>query len=406
MIMKHLKASLLLILLVIISCTLFKGDVKAGNGNFFKEYSSKDSYVDEEYNFTLKYKCRLTIYMKGEKKYEEDDYFDDEGLYVKIYNSDEDSIYLYDDVFVEEISLTDWYQEIIIVEPGKYTLCVGSDGPYYVSLSGEYYPELSWDDIELEEGKTQTLKVYGTSSEVNWSSSKKSVATVSKKGVVKAKKAGKAVITAKCGKYTLKCKVTVKKPILYKAIAREMKTFAKKNKNYKFKNIDVGKKCRLYGNGTVSYTDFSGGYGLAAGFQPYMELVKKSNGRTEIRLRIYGEMYEMAVFSTSLYCDEISVSTSNRRMYFKMRNTYDRNSYNYSGHYYEGRMKGYAQISSSSYPEKSNLKKFNTMLGQNSLSMELDALDGTYLKFDIPAADRNNWKKLLKEYNILLKRYQ
>lgn len=43
------------------------------------------------------------------------------------------------------------------------------------------------------------------------SSSNKSVATVSSNGKVKPQKAGKATITAKIGKKSYKCKVTVKK---------------------------------------------------------------------------------------------------------------------------------------------------------------------------------------------------
>lgn len=60
-------------------------------------------------------------------------------------------------------------------------------------------------------GKTVKLKVKNANKKVKWTSSKKSVATVSKKGKVKGKKAGKAVITAKVGKKKFKCKVTVKK---------------------------------------------------------------------------------------------------------------------------------------------------------------------------------------------------
>lgn len=56
------------------------------------------------------------------------------------------------------------------------------------------------------------LKVKGTKGKkVTWSSTKKSVATVNKKGFVKTKKAGKATIKAKVGGKTVKCKVTVKK---------------------------------------------------------------------------------------------------------------------------------------------------------------------------------------------------
>lgn len=61
-------------------------------------------------------------------------------------------------------------------------------------------------------GNTATLKVSGTSKSVQWKTSKKAVATVSSKGKVTAKKSGTAIITAKVGKTTLKCKVTVKNP--------------------------------------------------------------------------------------------------------------------------------------------------------------------------------------------------
>lgn len=62
----------------------------------------------------------------------------------------------------------------------------------------------------LTEGKTFTLKVSGTKKTVTYSSSKKSVATVTKKGKVTAKKAGSATITAKVDGKKYSCKVTVK----------------------------------------------------------------------------------------------------------------------------------------------------------------------------------------------------
>lgn len=62
-------------------------------------------------------------------------------------------------------------------------------------------------------GKTMQLKIKGTKKKVTWSSNKKSVATVSKKGKVTARKVGTATITAKVGKKKFKCKVTVKKPV-------------------------------------------------------------------------------------------------------------------------------------------------------------------------------------------------
>ena len=57
-----------------------------------------------------------------------------------------------------------------------------------------------------------TIKVSGVKGrKIEWFSTKKSVAMVSKNGVVVAKKAGKATIKAKVGKKTVKCNVTVKK---------------------------------------------------------------------------------------------------------------------------------------------------------------------------------------------------
>lgn len=60
----------------------------------------------------------------------------------------------------------------------------------------------------------QTLKLYvigAKKKKVKWKSTNKKVAKVSKKGKVKALKAGKATIIAKVGKKKLKCKLTVKK---------------------------------------------------------------------------------------------------------------------------------------------------------------------------------------------------
>jgi flavodoxin len=65
--------------------------------------------------------------------------------------------------------------------------------------------------VTMTVGKTKQLKVSNISAgKVKWSSSKKSVATVSKTGKVTAKKTGKTTITAKFSGKSLKCKVTVK----------------------------------------------------------------------------------------------------------------------------------------------------------------------------------------------------
>ena len=75
--------------------------------------------------------------------------------------------------------------------------------------------KISQTKITLTIGKTKTLSLKNVNKskkkKIKWTSSKKSVATVSKSGKVKAKKAGTATITAKLGKKKYRCKVTVKK---------------------------------------------------------------------------------------------------------------------------------------------------------------------------------------------------
>ena len=75
-------------------------------------------------------------------------------------------------------------------------------------------PGLNMTECTLFVGDGATLRVSGYKGMIKWKSSKETVAFVGD-GSVHAKKAGKAVITAKCGKRTLKCRVTVLKPKKY-----------------------------------------------------------------------------------------------------------------------------------------------------------------------------------------------
>ena len=67
----------------------------------------------------------------------------------------------------------------------------------------------------LKKGKTYTVAIKSitknTTEKITYKTSMKSVATVDKYGVVKAKKKGKATITVKCGKKKATLKLTVKK---------------------------------------------------------------------------------------------------------------------------------------------------------------------------------------------------
>ena len=70
--------------------------------------------------------------------------------------------------------------------------------------------KLSKSKASIYNGKTLKLKVKNNRKKVIWSSSDPTVATVSQKGKVKAKKPGVAVITAQVGQKSYTCTVTVK----------------------------------------------------------------------------------------------------------------------------------------------------------------------------------------------------
>ena len=73
-------------------------------------------------------------------------------------------------------------------------------------------PKLSKTKVTLTVGKSTTLKLNNApkNKKVTWTTSDKKIATVSQKGKVTAKKAGKATITAKVSNKKYTCKVTVK----------------------------------------------------------------------------------------------------------------------------------------------------------------------------------------------------
>ena len=81
-------------------------------------------------------------------------------------------------------------------------------------LTVKSLPVISAKTATLRVGDNLTLKVNGVSAaSVKWSSSKKAVATVTSKGIVKAVKTGSADIVAKVGSKTFKCNLTVKKAV-------------------------------------------------------------------------------------------------------------------------------------------------------------------------------------------------
>lgn len=79
-----------------------------------------------------------------------------------------------------------------------------------ISANAASKARLNRKKITIRVGKTYKLKVKNNKKKVKWKTSNKKIASVSKKGKVKGKKPGKAIITAKIGKKKYKCRVTVK----------------------------------------------------------------------------------------------------------------------------------------------------------------------------------------------------
>lgn len=104
-------------------------------------------------------------------------------------------------------------------------------------------PVLNKKKVSLAVGGKVTLKLKNWKKRVTWSSSKKSVATVTGKGVVKAKKKGTANITAKAGGKKYVCRVTVTKTSGY--AAEVLKLVNKERKKYGLSALALDEKlCR------------------------------------------------------------------------------------------------------------------------------------------------------------------
>jgi uncharacterized protein YjdB len=73
-------------------------------------------------------------------------------------------------------------------------------------------------------GQAENGAVQTNSSTITWSSTKKSVASVTKKGKLKAKKAGTTVVIAQIGTFRYYCAVTVNKPVSSITLNKKSKT--------------------------------------------------------------------------------------------------------------------------------------------------------------------------------------
>lgn len=128
--------------------------------------------------------------------------------------------------------------------------------------------------ITLEEGAAKTLKVNGTTKKVTWSSSKKSIATVSSGGKITAKAAGQTIITASADGKKYTCKVTVVKPI---TISRKTLT------------LDINKTSQLKVTGTTKVVTWSSSNKKVATVSSNGTITAKAAGQSTITASVTGK---------------------------------------------------------------------------------------------------------------------
>lgn len=148
--------------------------------------------------------------------------------------------------------------------------------------------KLNKKKVTVYVGQTTTLKITGTGKKVTWSSSDKKVATVSKKGKVTAKKKGTATITAKVGKKSYKCKVTVKNPTINKKnlimVVGQTYTLKLKGSEIKSAKSDDKSIATVTKNGKVT---------AKKAWRTAIITLKGKNGKTyECRVTVYPKGYE------------------------------------------------------------------------------------------------------------------
>lgn len=138
-------------------------------------------------------------------------------------------------------------------------------------------PKLSKTNVVLLKGKKVTLKAKNAK-KVKWSSDNSAVASVSKKGVVKAKKAGTAIISASHSTGVLKCKVTVENPYL----------------SQKAVTITVGEGYNLFLKGTTQKVKWSSSSKKIATVSNGSVVAKKA-GKCKITAKISGKSFTCKV---------------------------------------------------------------------------------------------------------------
>ena len=163
----------------------------------------------ENVSKTLTFNGKTTITFTAKNTSPELDIYADDGLYVVFEKDDYTATYVREHVYPGKT-----YKKTFTVPAGKYRFYYDTGNGCNITIKSNTKPQISNTSLKIGRGYNKSLSVVGVKNGGKWSSSNKSIATVSSKGVVKGKKNGTCYIkyTLKTGK-VLKCKVTVVNPV-------------------------------------------------------------------------------------------------------------------------------------------------------------------------------------------------
>lgn len=145
--------------------------------------------------------------------------------------------------------------------------------------------------VTLVKGYSTTLKISGTSKTVKWSSQDSTIASVSSKGKVTAKKSGTTYIVAKVNNQTLKCKVKV---VLGKISVGKSSISLDKGKSVKVKITAVGSHTLGVSSSNKNVAKASWNNAKWNGNTIYLTIKGVSSGETKIK--VYSKKYPNSVY--------------------------------------------------------------------------------------------------------------